>query len=147
MNWGQQYNLATPRVSKNDRSLDIQVQKLSAADCDEIFKEKISVAKNDRSQLKLMLSKLRQGDTVCVVRWDRLDQRMIKLVEFINEFKAKGIQFISLEDNIDIIPIGMLLFNKCTELSEMERELICEPIKTGVSTTHAKWHKNGGESH
>lgn len=132
------------RVSKNDQSLDIQVQKLSAADCDEIFKEKISGAKDDRTQLKLMLNKLRQGDTVCVVRLDRLGRRMIKLVELINEFKAKGIEFVSLENNIDTTtPIGMLLFNMCAAFSEMERELIRERVKAGLSAAHAKGRKGG----
>ena len=36
------------RVSKNEQSLDVQVQKLQDARCEEIFKEKISGAKNDR---------------------------------------------------------------------------------------------------
>ena len=37
------------RVSKNDQSLEIQVQKLTGAGCDEIFKEKVSGAKDDRT--------------------------------------------------------------------------------------------------
>ena len=45
------------RVSKSDQNLEIQVQKLTAAGCDEIFQEKISGAKDDRLQLKAMLNK------------------------------------------------------------------------------------------
>ena len=59
------------RVSKNDQSLDIQLQKLIQAGCDEIFKENVSGAKDDRVQLNLLMSRLRKGDTVCVVRLDR----------------------------------------------------------------------------
>jgi DNA invertase Pin-like site-specific DNA recombinase len=33
------------RVSKNEQNLDVQVRKLREAGCDEIFKEKISGAK------------------------------------------------------------------------------------------------------
>ncbi|STX29821.1 site-specific DNA recombinase; e14 prophage [Legionella beliardensis] len=33
------------RVSPNDQSLDIQIQKLKDAGCDEIFSEKVSGAK------------------------------------------------------------------------------------------------------
>jgi DNA invertase Pin-like site-specific DNA recombinase len=33
------------RVSKNEQSLDIQIQKLTAAGCEEIFQEKYSVLK------------------------------------------------------------------------------------------------------
>ena len=47
------------RVSKVDQSLDVQVQKLQQAGCDEIFKEKISGARDDRVQLNLLMSRLR----------------------------------------------------------------------------------------
>jgi len=63
------------RVSKNDQSLEVQIQKLTKAGCDEIFQEKVSGSKDDRSQLNLLLSKIRKGDTICVVRLDRLGRR------------------------------------------------------------------------
>ncbi len=77
--------------SKNDQSLDVQVQKLTDAGCDEIFMEKVSGAKDNRTELNRMMDKLRKGDTVCVVRLDRLGRRMMKLIELINSFKEKGI--------------------------------------------------------
>ena len=132
------------RVSKNDQSLDVQVQKLNLAGCDEIFKEKISGAKDDRAQLQALMGKLRKGDTICVVRLDRLGRRMIKLVELVNSFKSKGIEFISLENNLDTTtPIGMLLFNICAAFSEMERELIRERVKAGLDSARNKGHKGG----
>lgn len=47
------------------------------------------------------MAKLRKGDVICVVRLDRLGRRMIKLIELINGFKEKGIEFVSLENNVD----------------------------------------------
>jgi DNA invertase Pin-like site-specific DNA recombinase len=132
------------RVSKNEQSLDIQVQKLTKAGCDEIFKEKISGAKDDRSELNLLISKLRKGDTICVVRLDRLGRRMTKLIELINDFKVKNIEFVALENNIDTrTPIGMLLFTVCAAFSEMERELIKERVKAGLDAAHLKGRKGG----
>ena len=132
------------RVSKNEQSLDVQIQKLTQAGCDEIFQEKISGSKDDRSQLNLLVSKLRQGDTVCVVRLDRLGRRMSKLVELINDFKDKGIEFVALENNIDTTTaIGMLLFTVCAAFSEMERELIKERVKAGLDAAHKKGRKGG----
>lgn len=49
------------RVSKNEQSLDIQTQKLTAAGCEEIFQEKISGAKDSRPQLDAVMNKLRKG--------------------------------------------------------------------------------------
>jgi DNA invertase Pin-like site-specific DNA recombinase len=132
------------RVSRNDQSLDVQIEKLTKAGCDEIFQEKVSGAKDDRSQLNLLMNKLRTGDTVCVVRLDRLGRRMSKLIELINDFKTKGIEFVALENNIDTkSPMGMLLFSMCAAFSEMERELIKERVKAGLDAAHAKGRKGG----
>lgn len=132
------------RVSKNDQSLDIQIQKLKEAGCEEIFTEKVSGAKDNRTELTRMIEKLRKGDTVCVVRLDRLGRRMMKLIELINQFKEKEVSFISLENNIDTTtPIGMVLFNMCAAFSEMERELIRERVKAGLEAAHKKGRKGG----
>ena len=132
------------RVSKNDQSLEIQVQKLKNYGCDEIFQEKISGAKDDRTQLNLLISKLRKGDIVCVVRLDRLGRRMTKLIELINDFRNKGIEFVSLENNIDTTTaMGMLLFTMCAAFSEMERILITERVKAGLDAAHSKGRKGG----
>lgn len=132
------------RVSKNEQSLDIQVQKLNEIGCDEIFKEKVSGAKDNRTELNRLMEKLRSGDIVYVVRLDRLGRRMIKLVELINEFKNKGVEFVSLENNIDTTTsLGMVLFSMCAAFSEMERELIRERVKAGLDAAHKKGRKGG----
>ncbi|CAO4841916.1 MAG: DNA-invertase hin [Holosporales bacterium] len=132
------------RVSKNDQSLEVQIKKLKMAGCDEIFKEKISGVKEDRSELKKLTDKLRSGDTIYVVRLDRLGRKMLQLVELINYFKENGINFVSLENNIDTTtPLGMVLFSMCAAFSEMERELIKERVKAGVEAAHAKGRRGG----
>lgn len=132
------------RVSTNDQSLDIQIQKLKDAGCDEIFSEKVSGAKYDRKELNNLLAKLRKGDTVCVVRLDRLGRRMIKLAEMILDFKERGIDFESLDNKIDTsTPMGMLMFNICAAFSEMERELIRERVQAGVDAARAKGRVGG----
>lgn len=132
------------RVSKNDQSLDVQIQKLTVAGCDEIFMEKVSGVKDDRKELNRLMDKLRKGDTVCVVRLDRLGRRMLKLIQLINDFKQKGINFVSLENDIDTTtPMGMLLFSMCAAFSEMERALIQERVKAGLEAAHQKGRKGG----
>ena len=132
------------RVSKNDQSLDIQIQKLKDYGCEEIFQEKVSGSKDNRSQLNQLLNKVRKGDTICVVRLDRLGRRMTKLIELINDFKEKGIEFVALENNIDTTnPMGMLLFTMCAAFAEMERVLITERVKAGLYAAHKKGRKGG----
>lgn len=135
------------RVSTKDQSCDVQVEKLKAYGCEEVFTEKVSGAKDDREQLTRMMEKLRTGDTVVVVRLDRLGRRMIKLVELINLFKDKGISFVSLDNSLDTTnPFGMLLFNICAAFAEMERTLIQERVKAGLESARAKGRK-GGRTH
>jgi len=132
------------RVSKNDQSLDVQIQKLSAAGCDEIFMEKVSGVKEDRKELNRLMDKLRKGDTICVVRLDRLGRRMLKLIQLIKDFKEKGIHFVSLENDIDTTtPMGMVLFSMCAAFSEMEQALIKERVKAGLEAAHRKGRKGG----
>lgn len=132
------------RVSKNEQSLEIQIQKLKTAGCDKIFMEKISGINDERPQLKNLMKKLHKGDTVCVVRLDRLGRRMIRLVELINNFRENEIEFISLENNIDTsTPMGMLLFSMCAAFSEMERELIRDRVKAGIESARKKGKRIG----
>ena len=57
------------RVSKNEQSLDVQIQKLTAAGCDEIFQEKISGAKDDRGLRQVDKMSVKQiCDTIGVSR-------------------------------------------------------------------------------
>jgi DNA invertase Pin-like site-specific DNA recombinase len=132
------------RVSKNDQSLEVQIHKLQLAGCDEIYMEKVSGVKAERKELNRLIDKLRKGDTVCVVRLDRLGRRMLKLIELINNFKEKGINFVSLENNIDTTtPMGMVLFSMSAAFAEMERELIRERIIAGLDAAHKKGRKGG----
>jgi DNA invertase Pin-like site-specific DNA recombinase len=132
------------RVSTHEQCLDIQIEKLTAAGCDEILQEKISGAKEERKELSRLLDKLRPGDTVCVVRLDRLGRRMLQLVKLINEFKDKKINFVSLENNIDTsTAMGMVIFNIMAAISEMERELIRERSKAGLEAAARRGRKGG----
>ena len=80
------------RVSKNDQSLDIQLEKLKNYNCDEIYQEKVSGIKESRSELNKLLDRLRKGDKIVVQRLDRLGRRMNKLIELINDFKEKEME-------------------------------------------------------
>lgn len=132
------------RVSKKEQSLDVQIEKLRQAGCDEIFQEKVSGAIDSRKELNALLSKLQKGDTLYVVRLDRLGRRMAQLIELINDFKNKGIEFISLENNIDTTtPMGMILFNMVASFAEMERIILIERIKAGVENSRKNGTKNG----
>lgn len=100
------------RVSTGDQTTDLQQDALEKAGCNRIFTDVASGAKAHRPELDHMLDLLREGDTVVVWKLDRLGRSMQNLVELINDFDARGVQFRSLTESIDTsTPGGTLIFN------------------------------------
>ena len=58
------------RVSTGDQNLDMQMDALNKIECDEIFTDKMSGVRSDRSGLEDAMKFMREGDTLIV--WRRL---------------------------------------------------------------------------
>lgn len=54
------------RVSTNDQSLDLQIDALKKASCQNLYREQISGSKSNRPELNAMMMQLREGDVVIV---------------------------------------------------------------------------------
>ena len=82
------------RVSSVGQSLDVQVDQLRAAGCEEIFAEKKSgTTKEGREQLDQALRFARKGDVYVVCRLDRLVRSMTDLRQIVDQLDAKGVAF------------------------------------------------------
>ncbi|MCP4457011.1 MAG: recombinase family protein [Cytophagales bacterium] len=131
------------RVSTKDQKLEMQLEALEEHGCELIFKEKKSAAK-ERPELDKMLAQLRKEDQVVVWKLDRLGRSLRHLVNLINKFNETGVQFVSLNDNIDTTTAqGRLMFNLFASFAEFERELISERTKAGLANARAKGRKGG----
>lgn len=131
------------RVSTKDQKLEMQLEALENYGCELVFKEKKSAAK-ERPELDKMLGKLRKDDQVVVWKLDRLGRSLRHLVNLVNEFDEMGVQFVSLNDNIDTTtPQGRLMFNLFASFAEFERELISERTKAGLENARAHGRKGG----
>jgi DNA invertase Pin-like site-specific DNA recombinase len=120
------------RVSTRDQNLELQLEALQKFECEKVFQEKQSAVK-ERPELDRMLTNLRNGDTVVVWKLDRLGRSLRHLVDLMALFKEKGVEFISLNDNIDTTTIqGRLIFNLFASFAEFERELIRERTLAGL---------------
>ena len=120
------------RVSTRDQNLELQMEALQKFGCEQLFQEKQSAVK-DRPELDKMLNILRAGDVVIVWKLDRLGRSLRHLVDLMEEFKKREIEFISLNDNIDTTTIqGRLIFNLFASFAEFERELIRERTMAGL---------------
>jgi DNA invertase Pin-like site-specific DNA recombinase len=88
------------RVSTLDQNLNLQLDALTAAGCEQIFTEKMSGSKA-RPGLDEALAFLRSGDVLVVWKLDRLGRRTVQLLQLIEALKARGIGFKSLGNAID----------------------------------------------
>ena len=109
------------RVSKNEQSLDIQLEKLKNYGCDEIYQEKISGIREDRSELNKLLERIRKGDKIVVQRLDRLGRRM-SLIRYRNQVSA----WLSSTLGVEIFPRSVYQFNEIpAEVVPTDVALIC----------------------
>jgi DNA invertase Pin-like site-specific DNA recombinase len=132
------------RVSTQDQNLDLQIDALKQYGVDQIFQKKMTGTKRERPQLDEMLKYLRKGDMVVVWKLDRIGRSTKHLVDLINEFGEKGINFVSLKDGIDTsTATGKLVFTIFAGLAEFERDMIIERTKAGLESARARG-RNGG---
>lgn len=132
------------RVSTNDQSLNSQIDKLEEYGCEKIFTDVVSGARSERKGLLDMLSYARSGDTVVVYRLDRLGRSLKDLINLINIFQEKNINFKSLSESIDTsTSIGKLMFHITGAFAEFEKNIIRERTKAGLESARSRGKKGG----
>jgi DNA invertase Pin-like site-specific DNA recombinase len=132
------------RISTEDQTALPQVQELRSAGCVEIVEEQASGGSRTRPVLARVLDQLRIGDTLVVVRIDRLARSLSHLLEIIERLEAKGAHFRSLQDPIDTAsPQGKFTLQVLGAAAEFERALIRERTKAGLRTAKAEGRVGG----
>ncbi len=132
------------RVSTDNQSLDLQLDALLKAGVERTYSEHESGIRWDRPQFNEMMCQLRQGDVVVVYKLDRLGRSTKQLIDLIDEFNTLGIDFISLQDQIDTTSaMGRFFFRNLASLSELERDLISERTKDGLAAARARGRVGG----
>jgi DNA invertase Pin-like site-specific DNA recombinase len=100
-----------------------------------------SGAKDRRPQLDALLAVCRRRgvDVVVVYRFDRFARSLAFLVQSLQEFRALGIDFVSLHEAVDTsTPNGRLVFAIFGAIAEFERELIRERVVSGIAAARAR---------
>ncbi|MDR3369070.1 recombinase family protein [Rhodoferax sp.] len=132
------------RVSTDDQNLDLQLDALKAAGCEQLFTDKVSGASKSKEGLDDALRYARKGDTLVVWKLDRLGRTVKGLVELVEGIQARGVQFKSITDSIDTsTAAGRFFFHVMAALAEMERELIKERTRAGLSAARARGRMGG----
>lgn len=138
-------NFGYARVSTKDQSLDLQVDALKKAGCNEIYSEKLSGRSARKPKLEELLGKLREGDTVMVYSLDRLGRTSKELINLLTDFKEKGIQFKSLQEGMfdTTSAMGEAVFQIIAILKAMEVQVLSERTKDGLAAARARGKKGG----
>lgn len=132
------------RVSTQDQNLEMQLDALRKAGCQQIFQEKVSGIKSDRPELAAMQRILREDDVVYIYKLDRLGRSLKHLLEIVGEFEKKGAGLVSINDPVNTTTAsGRLIFNVFASLAEFERDLIRERTKSGLEAARARGIKGG----
>lgn len=135
------------RVSTQDQKLELQLDALNKYKCDQIFQEKMSGKIKERPQLDNLLKVIREGDKVVVYKLDRISRSTKHLIELSELFEKKGVQFVSIQDNIDTsTPMGRFFFRMMASIAELERDIISERTKAGLGAARARGRKGGRPS-
>ena len=100
------------RVSKQEQHEALQIDALKEAGCEKWFLDKITGSKAERKGLDEALAYVRSGDTFVVWKLDRAGRSLTHLIELLKGLKERGIEFISLTEQIDTTtPGGKLIFH------------------------------------
>ncbi len=106
----------------------------------------ISGAKEKRPQLDRLIADAhrRKFDAVVVWKFDRFARSVSHLLRALETFKALGIEFVSLSEQMDTsTPTGKMVFTVLGAVAELERSLIAERVKAGLRNARAKGKKLG----
>ena len=127
------------RVSTDEQATEAQEIELRSAGCDLIVQEHGSGASRARPALAKLIREIGAGETLVVVRLDRLARSVSHLLEVIEDLTEKGAHFRSLRDPIDTTtPQGMFSLQVLGAVAQLERALISERTKAGIRAAKAK---------
>jgi len=127
------------RVSTGDQDVAGQTMRLEQVGAIRMFTDVRSGKSMDRPGLLELLAFARKGDTLAVVRLDRLGRSLGELLTVIDELKEREVALFSLEEKIDTSSAaGELIFRVFGAIAHFERRLIAERTKDGIADARAK---------
>lgn len=136
--------LGYARVSTGDQDAAGQILRLEQAGAVKVFTDVKSGKSMDRPALTDLLAYARPGDTLAVVRLDRLGRSLSELLATVNALRDRQIDLLSLEEKIDTSSAaGELIFHVFGAIAHFERRLISERTKDGIAAARAKGKRPG----
>lgn len=122
------------RVSAFDQNVDRQLEGIAL---DKAFTDKASGKDVNRPQLEMMLSFIREGDTVIVHSMDRLARNLDDLRKLVQSLTKRGIRIEFVKESLTFTgedsPMANLMLSIMGAFAEFERALIRERQREGIA--------------
>jgi len=143
------------RVSGNGQNPEMQIKELREYCRSRGWKiageyvDRICGALDSRPELNRLMADAnrRRFDVVAVWKFDRFARSVSHLLRALETFRALGIEFVSLSENVDTsTPTGKMVFTILGSVAELERSLIGERVKAGLRNAKANGVKLGRPS-
>src|SRR3546814_12183156 len=97
-----------------------------------VYTDVMSGKSMDRPGLVELLAYARKGDTLAVVRLDRLGRSLAELLATVEKLRAQGVALLSLEEKIDTSSAaGELIFHVFGAIAHLQRPLRADGRRVG----------------
>ena len=141
------------RCSTNDTKQDIDRQvrelKTMGAKSETIYKEYVRGMKQNKTELNKLLDVITEGDTLAVTEVSRITRSTKQLCDIIDLVKAKKIKLVIQNSitidctNGELDPMTKAFLQIAGVFGELEHDMICSRVKSGVANARAKGKQVG----
>ena len=136
--------IAYARVSTNQQDLARQLDMLESYGYDKLITEKFTGTTKKRDGLEELLKWVESGDTIVVESISRLGRNTLDILQLIEDFDKKGINFVSLKENIDgNTPSGKAMVGMFAVMAQLERDLLVQRVQEGLTASKKRGKKLG----
>lgn len=137
--------LGYARTSTTDQQAGLadQQARLTAAGCERVYVEQASAAEGKaRPQLDSLLHFLRGGDTLVVLKLDRLARSTLDLLRIVSQLDSAGVSLRVLDlggTDVDTkSPTGRMVLVMLGAIAELERGIMLERQRAGIAAAKAQ---------
>ncbi|MBD9626312.1 recombinase family protein [Ensifer sp. ENS06] len=131
---------ARTSTAEQEAGLQAQLRDLDATGCTKIFSEQVSSV-GERQQLKAALDFVREGDTLCVTKLDRLARSTAHLLSLVEQMEKKDVALRILDFGGGAVdtksPSGKMLLTVFAAMAEFERSIMLVRQREGIAAAKA----------
>lgn len=133
------YARVSTKKQLHGNSIEEQHNTLIEQGCQEIVTEQYTGKTTDRPELKLLMGKMKKGDTLVVTKLDRLARNVVEGITLIRELLHSGIKVHVLNVGLlDDTPMGNFFITTLLAVAELERSMIVERTQSGKEVAKSK---------